>query len=266
MSETSEITAEQIFLGFTRPRRRSASNEDQQLLQAAIRHSVEHAGLELVAWSWGEGEAVLLLHGWESRASHFAAFVQPLLNAGYRVIALDAPAHGESQGQITDVMDFGRALVDAVDYFGPLAAVIAHSMGSAASLYAFSQGVEVKASVHLSGPASLTRLLRRTANQAGLDAQEIIRLEAMMVDRLAAPLSAMDLSSLGSGMKHPALILHDPKDREIPFSESVALSQAWSEAVLETVDGVGHRRILQAPSVIASAVSFIAQSSRGGVQ
>lgn len=266
MTEISGITVEQIFRGLTQPRKRNASQEDRQVLQAATRHTVEHDGLELVAWSWGAGETILLLHGWESRSSHFAAFVQPLLSEGYRVIALDAPAHGDSQGQITDVMDFGRALVAAADHFGQLASVISHSMGSAASLYAFSQGVEVKTSVHLSGPASLTRLIHRTATQAGLDAQELAQLEAMMVDRLASPLSAMDLSSLSSGMKHPALILHDPEDREIPFSESKTLSQAWPESILEAVDGVGHRRILQAPSVVASAVSFIAQFSKGGVQ
>ncbi len=266
MTEANVITAEQIFGGFTQPRRRDTSKEEQQLLQAAIRRSIEHNGLELVVWSWGVGEPVLLMHGWESRASHLAAFVQPLLGKGYQVIALDAPAHGESSGDSTDVMDFGRALVKVAAHFGPLTAVIAHSMGSAASLYAFSQGVEVKASVHLAGPASLTRLLHGTANQAGLDAQEIIRLEAMMVERLASPLSAMDLGSLSAGMKHPALILHDPEDREIPFSESKALSQAWPAAVLEAVESVGHRRILQSSSVVAAAVNFIVQYSDGDSQ
>lgn len=264
MIKTSEITAEHIFGGLTRPQKLSARTEDFQILNTAMKHSVDHNGLELVVWSWGEGKSVLLMHGWESRASHLAAFVQPLLDEGYRVIALDAPAHGDSSGHTTDVLDFGRALVNVAAYFGPMTAVIAHSMGSAASLYAFSQGVDVKASIHISGPASLTRLIQHFAKKASLNSQEVIRLEEMMVEHLVAPLSVMDLSSLGEGMKHPALILHDPEDREIPFSESEELRQVWPAAILEAVHGVGHRRILQSPSVVAAAINFIKQSCGSG--
>ncbi len=33
----------------------------------------------LSLWSWGEGPAVLLLHGWGGRAVHLREFVEPLL-------------------------------------------------------------------------------------------------------------------------------------------------------------------------------------------
>lgn len=251
----------QVFMAFTRPRRRPASPEQVQVLSDATRLTVNHRDLELAAWSWGEGASVLLLHGWESRASHMAAFVPALVQAGFRAIALDAPAHGESQGEVTDVVDYGRAVAAAAANFGPLTAVIAHSVGSAAALHAYAHGVRVQASVQLCGPASLTRVLQRGGAAGGLDAAGITRIEALMAEHLGAPLSVMDLNSLREGMRHPALILHDPDDPELSVSESHALAEAWPGSTLSPVPGVGHRRILRDPSVISSAVSFITDAT-----
>lgn len=247
----------QVFKALTRPRRRPASPEQVQALSDATRQAVDHRGVALTAWSWGTGAPVLLLHGWESRASHMVAFVPALVRAGFRVVALDAPAHGDSQGEVTDVIDYGQAVAAASAHFGPLTAVIAHSFGSAAALHACAHGVRVQASVHLCGPASLTRVLQRAGAAGGLDAAGITRVEALMAEHLGKPLSVMGLSSLCEGMLHPALILHDPDDPELPASESHALAEAWPGSTLSLVPGVGHRRILREPSVISSAVRFI---------
>ena len=57
-------------------------------------------GSEVVAYRWGRGErAVLLLHGWQGRASQFAPLVRELVAEGFRVTSFDAPAHGASGGQ-----------------------------------------------------------------------------------------------------------------------------------------------------------------------
>ena len=228
-----------------------------QALSNATRHVINYGSASLAAWSWGEGPPVLLLHGWESRASHMIGFVPELIRAGLCAIALDAPAHGESDGDTTDVVDYGRAVTTAAAHFGPLAALIAHSVGSAAALYAYAHGVRVEASVQLCGPASLTRVLRRGGAAAGLDATGIARLEALMVAHLGLPLEEMELSSLCAGMVHPALILHDPEDRELCVSESRTLAAAWPGSTLSFVSGLGHRRILRDPSVISSVVGFI---------
>jgi pimeloyl-ACP methyl ester carboxylesterase len=258
MPDTRSHPVLQIFDALTRPRRRLASAEDLQALSGATRLAINHEGASLAVWSWGEGPSVLLLHGWESRASHMFDFVPELNRAGLRAIALDAPAHGESDGDVTDVVDYGRAVISAAAHFGPLAAVIAHSVGSAAALYAYAHGVRVQASVQLCGPASLTRVLRRGGAAGGLDASGIAQLEALMEAHLGASLEEMELSSLCAGMVHPALILHDPEDRELCVSESRTLAAAWPGSTFSLVSGLGHRRILRDPSVISSAVGFIA--------
>ena len=52
----------------------------------------------LVAWRWGQGPRVLLVHGFEGNRAQFAAIVEALVRRGFAAVALDVPAHGESAG------------------------------------------------------------------------------------------------------------------------------------------------------------------------
>src|SRR5471032_1140023 len=43
----------------------------------------------LSALRWGQGPAVLLMHGWEGRPTQFASLITALVAGGYTVVALD---------------------------------------------------------------------------------------------------------------------------------------------------------------------------------
>jgi pimeloyl-ACP methyl ester carboxylesterase len=72
----------------------------------------------------------------------------------------------------------------------------------------------------------------------------------------AFPLRETDLAEL-SLPDHPALLLHDPADKEVPFAEAKLLAAAWPSATLRPTAGVGHRRILQDEQVVNSALQMI---------
>jgi predicted alpha/beta hydrolase family esterase len=247
---------------FTTPRKRAETAEDIESLNGAARFSMTYGAIELNYCVWGMGAPVLLLHGWESRASHMAGFVPGLVRAGFSVIALDAPAHGDSTGTKTNAVDYGRAVTHFSRHFGDIVAVIGHSVGSAAALYAFAHGLRVKASVHLCGPASMSRVIRRGGKAGGLDEASLDRLEIEMEKEVGAPLNILGLESLKPGMKHPSLLMHDPKDQEMPFEESLILSKAWLGSTLKEIQDVGHRRILRSTSVIEASVEFIQRHSK----
>ncbi|HTD04676.1 alpha/beta hydrolase [Undibacterium sp.] len=251
---------EALFQGFIHPRQRETSAAEQHLLDQAEPHKIMHEGGHLSAWLWGTDKPaarrVLLVHGWESRASHWGAFIPALLAADFQVCAFDAPAHGESSGVQSDVIGFGRATAAVARHFGPLHAVIGHSAGSPAALYAFSRGVRVNASVHISGPSSLVRMLNALEHSA-LPAELRQQFRARFEAYLGQAATAMDLEQLQPGLRHPALIWHDSEDAEVPYSEAIALQQAWPQATLETVQGLGHRRILKDPQLIERTVNFL---------
>lgn len=65
----------------------------------------------LKTYEWGEGEkTILLVHGWQSRGTALRSFVPKLKEAGFRVVAFDAAAHGDSSGKRVDLLDYGGAI------------------------------------------------------------------------------------------------------------------------------------------------------------
>ena len=94
---------------FLTPRTSPAKPRDQELLQQGTALSL---ACGLAATAWGKGPTVLLAHGWESRGTHWGAFVPPLVEAGFRAVAVDAPAHGDSPGRRANVLQYGLSLVE----------------------------------------------------------------------------------------------------------------------------------------------------------
>lgn len=260
-SAPSAITApassewREVYQALIHPRRVTMDDQESLYLYNAHAGLLQLEGQALSTWHWGiEGPRVMLVHGWESRSTHWHAWVPALLAAGFRVSALDLPAHGHSSGSTTDVIQSGRAMLAFARQLGAVHGVVAHSMGSAASLYAFAHGMAVRASVHLSGPASVRRVLQSAARAGGLDAQGTMALLHAFEQRTGQPLDEMELPALAHGLRHPALIAHDPADREVPFSESRQLAGVWPQARLLEAPGLGHRRILRDPKIIEDGV------------
>ena len=130
---------------FARPRRHVRPDRERELIARGSRVPLP-GGLH--ATSWGAGPTVLLVHGWEGRGAQLGAFVDPLVAAGFRVVALDGPAHGDSSGRTTTGPEFARAMVATRDAVGPLAAVVGHSFGGFTSLLAVSRGLPDRADRH----------------------------------------------------------------------------------------------------------------------
>ena len=51
---------------------------------------------------------------------------------------------------------------------------------------------------------------------------------------------------------------HDEQDTEVAIEKGLALARAWPDARFMRTAGLGHRRLLRDPEVIAAAVNFLA--------
>ncbi len=97
----------------------------------------------------------------------------------------------------------------------------------------------------------------------GLPPAVVERMKRAMVTRNNGRFD-WDRTSVVEMLRHsprPTLLVHDEDDLEIPFTESVALSQAWQGSTLEAVTHLGHRRILRAPFVVERSVAFLVDHS-----
>ncbi len=259
------LGAERALALFTRPRRTPPAEDERAFLDRARRRTVLYDGLSLAAWQWGSaGPCVLLVHGWESHAGHWRALIERLLGDGFQVVAFDAPAHGQSGGDSTDVVDIGRATLAVAAQLGPVDAVVGHSVGSPAVLYALSQGLRVRGSVHIAGPSSLRRVLDGFARQGRMEDAERWRFQRLVEERIALPLDDMELPALQRGLLHRGLILHDPHDPEVPYAASEALHRVWPTSTLLPLEGPGHRRIIRDPAALDAIADFLARTATDG--
>jgi pimeloyl-ACP methyl ester carboxylesterase len=203
---------------------------------------------------------VLLLHGWEGRGTSLMAFIRPLEAAGFRVVALDGPAHGSSPGDTTDPMDFALRLAEVGQELGPLGGIVAHSMGAASTALAIRRGLQVDRVVLLAGPSSLPGVLQRYARYVQLPQPVAERFYSLMALRVGVPPEEMQVAQICRNFTVPALIFHDPEDGEVPFADALQLAEAWPGAELHVVSGSGHRRILFDPQVVEEVVAFLSGS------
>lgn len=219
-------------------------------------------GRSVVAETWGDGPPVYVVHGWGGRRGQLGALVQPLVAAGHRVVAHDAPSHGESQPGIlgarrSTVLEMAEAVRAVTRQFGAPAGVVTHSLGAVAVVVAMADGLSMPRVVFVAPTVSPMDAVARFAGVLGLSdstrAGMIRRLETFL-DR---PVSDFDaLTSLPSP-RPPALVIHDRDDREVAYDEAVRLVRGWPDSELVTTQGLGHHRLLADPTVIDAVTEYV---------
>jgi pimeloyl-ACP methyl ester carboxylesterase len=241
---------------FTTPHRIARPSWEKEILARGKPLALSD-GLRATSWGDETLPIVVLLHGWQGRGSQLGLLVDPLLQIGYRVVALDGPAHGDSAGSRTNVWFFSLALSRVAEELGPLKAIVAHSFGASATAFAVARGMKVEQVVLVASPSDLMWVIEGFCKGMGFPP----RVEKVFLRRLAAwsgvdPKSIM-ISSVGDKVKIPALIVHDPLDREVPFSNAETIVRHWKTATLLPLEKVGHRKILKAPAFVKAVTEFL---------
>jgi pimeloyl-ACP methyl ester carboxylesterase len=215
-------------------------------------------GRRIAGYAAGSGPVVLLVHGWGERAAALGGFIAPLTAAGYRVVGIDLPAHGDSTGARTNILDSGDAIREVAQSCGGAHAVISHSMGANAVLWAIKEGLEVDRLVMLAPNVDLTSAFDTFQQLFSLPTKAITGLKRSIERRFGKGVW-MDFRGdvLALGLETPGLIFHDPDDPVVSFTGSRDLVTAWRTAELVEMPNLGHGTITRDPAVIQQAVSFI---------
>jgi len=218
--------------------------------------------------SHGTGPVVYLMHGWGGSGAQLSAFVDPLRQAGFRVVRFDAPSHGRSdpgaygRGR-THGVEFAAALAAVMRRFGPADAVVAHSMGVLPSLLVQRTGLPVRRLALIAPVRDLDGHLDRFAALVGMGPRTRQAMDERIAGLIGEPVANMDVRRLRvHAGEIPLLVVHDRDDRETAHAHSVELIEGWSgPATLITTDGLGHRRILTDPLVMEQVVDFVGEAA-----
>jgi len=220
-------------------------------------------GYEFAPVGGPNGRSVLLVHGWTSEASFMAAFVEPLRQKGFRVVAFDFPAHGYSRQRQASLIDCAHALGAVARADGPFDDVIAHSLGGIVSLMVadgappLAGPVRFDRFVLIATPNKLEEFTAAFGRHEGLTApaQRAFErhLERIGHRTLASVSSARYLTASG----RPALVVHARDDRQVPFSNAEEIAAACPSVTFHPVDGFGHSDVLFAPPIVRAVRSYL---------
>lgn len=243
-----------------RPPRYRLRPEDAAALASAVPLNVRFKQRELPTYSWGSGPAVILVHGWGGAAGQMAHLVPALLARGLRVVAFDAPAHGEAEGRQTDFPEITEALRCVALAVGDVHGVVCHSAGSVAALRALRQGLKLNRLAVLSAFSQLQLPLAAMASVLKLSPR-VRAAHLSLLQRLYGSRFTQDYSPehLVQDLAVPGLLVHDQGDREFGAANASRLLARWPVAQLHLTEGLGHYRLLKDPAVAERVAEFMQQ-------
>jgi len=221
-------------------------------------------GKKIQGYSWGKGPVILVVHGWAGRATQFRKFIEVLTAKGFRVVGFDGPAHGRSQGVRTNIVEFGEALQEIYKIIGTPRAIIAHSFGGAAVLYAAMNGLPVPRLINIASPTigdeiigTYLQAIHGTWKVSGEPFKKYI------LKTFNKPFESFTALHFIQHIRQPIalLLVHDADDREVSIRHPEKLVSIYPQARLYKTHGLGHTRILKDEAVINECVTFIGNST-----
>lgn len=211
---------------------------------------------------------ILVLHGWRSRTEYMKSVIEGFRDAGYRVVSLDLPGHGQSSGRRLNMALAVDAVRVAGEWFGPFAAVVGHSFGGAVAVNAAVgsvAGIPPLATARLvmiSAPSSMPAIFEDFGRFLNLGPRSQLAVAAE-VERVTGRCLEDFVGSVQlATVPIPALVIHAPDDREVSADDAKAFARAGDHVRLFWARGLGHRRILFDPEVVSEAVGFVAARPR----
>lgn len=249
-----------------RTRRFPESAAGKRAAREAEREILPVHNIPVAVYRWGDsGPVVLFVHGWSGRGSQVAAFVEPLVDTGFRVMAVDLPGHGETPGNSTNILECAGVIRALDEKYGPLHAAITHSFGGMVLAYALKHGVGLERAVIISAPSDVDFLLESFASTLSMHpdvVDDLWRRLALRFDDDAAEEDFAERISLVNNVGHldvPALVVHDEQDTSVPFTQGQRIAATWPGARLMKTSGLGHGRILRDKQVVETVIRFISQ-------
>ncbi len=249
---------------FLKPRQRPYSLKARDVLASAQITTFQHGSRQLRGYIWGKADhpTILLVHGWESNAGSMRAFVEPLVQSGYRVIAFDAPAHGRSAGRSTTIYDYSGALQSISEEFGPIDGIIAHSIGAVATMLMLGRDAKLGAKkvVVLGPPANMVDIIRAWGQFLQFPRSVISQIRQRLVDRIGLPVDDLTIQRAVANISIPALIIHDENDATIPYENALIIQEEWQTASLAATQGLDHLGLLYNAEAVRQAVAFVTEA------
>ncbi|WP_163399062.1 alpha/beta fold hydrolase [Flavobacterium fluviatile] len=202
-------------------------------------HHNEHH-FQTYIWKGNETK-ILLVHGWESNSSRWKKTLPHLQKSGSTIIALDAPAHGQSSGKEFNVPLYAEFINKAVEKYQP-DIIIGHSIGGAACVYHqhLFPNTSITKMVILGAPSDLKTLINNYVSMLSLNSRMFSLLENRFLMHFNFRFDDFSGQKFASQFSIPGLIAHDTTDKIVAFEEGKKIASNWKNSQFIETKDLGH--------------------------
>lgn len=233
------------------------------IFEEAEEFTITVNGLMIAGYRWNHHAAkkVLIVHGFESRAYNFYRYVTPLIERGYAVYAMDAKAHGKSEGKTIILPEYVEMMVCLEEEFGRFDGFIAHSFGGIATCLFMELNSNPEAKIVLIAPATETfSAINRFAKYFSLSEKTKNAIFNLIKERSGKPVSYFSIKRIAPLISNPIYWIHDKNDNITPIADlEPVIDMKLPNIEFKITQGLGHRQIYKENEVVKTVVAFIAK-------
>jgi pimeloyl-ACP methyl ester carboxylesterase len=259
---SKRMAAEKAFELFCTPFMQSESKTPAIFGQAeALQFELNGLKVNGFRWNFGQPHTILILHGFSSSAYKFHAYIAPLMEKGYQVIAFDAPAHGSSEGVTINAVQYSEMIEKVVQLYGPIKGYLAHSFAGIALSLAIEKTMHhLDTHIVLIAPATETA----TAVDAAFTMLNIqntaVRREFdnIIFERSGHTTEWFSIKRAMQQISASVLWIHDEEDDITPLADALQVKKEHFPNIRFIITkGLGHKKIYRDITVKKEIIDFL---------
>ena len=251
------LALKRAFRLFCSPKKGKLKQEQQPFLQTADTKVLSIEGLDIHTYHWkGSGPTVALIHGWESNSYRWRNLIEKLKNLDYNIVAFDAPAHGNSTGDVLHVPLYTKCLNKVMQQYNP-SFLVGHSIGGMTSIFYqhLHNNPIVQKIVVLAPPSELSSIMEQYKKALGLSKRFMSSLNERFLTNFGYTFKDFSMAQFSSTIKTSGMVIHDRFDAVVPFTEALQISRKWKSCKLVSTKHLGHS--LHSPKVDDLILNFL---------
>jgi pimeloyl-ACP methyl ester carboxylesterase len=234
--------ANKALMLFSKPRKGQINKVQEAFLDTSIKETLSYVSNKIMTYQWtGSKQTILLVHGWESNSGRWKSLINHLKKNDFNIIALDAPAHGNSGSESFNALLYAEFINEVAKKHQP-ETIIGHSVGGMATIF-FQNKYQLKSIqklILLGTPSDFKDVLKRYTDMLSYNQRVIKQLNVIIKERFGSSPESFSTAEYIKNIDSDGLIIHDEDDKVIPFKDALQIKNNFKNCKLISTKGLGH--------------------------
>ena len=256
-SDWATLFAQKIFIT---PIKYKTPKREKEMLDTAIKTTIYIPTINksIVTYKYGNGnKKALLIHGWNGRGTQLVTIANKLKKEGFTTISFDAPGHGFSPKNNSNMTEFIESSLFLQKEHGEFDVVVGHSLGGMSTINAIQRGLKAKKAVIIGSGDIVEDIIEDFVKQLHLKPTIASKMKIRFEKQFQQNMDNFCVHKSASQISIPILVIHDEQDLDVPVLAAHSIFNHLKKGELMITQNLGHRKILGSKIVIKKIYDFI---------